>query len=269
MVSPRRQRRPRPVRRGEAGYNLVILMVMVTVLGILVAAALPAWSTAIRREQEKELIFRGFQYAEAIRVFRQRFGRPPVRLEELIEVQPRSIRRLWKDPITGKAEWGLVFAAGPGGQAGQAQPGTPTGVALPGVHSGGDQVTQGPVIGVYSLAKGESVLTFLEQHEYSQWRFTADLLTANIQRRLKPPAPPHMPGIPTPPLSTGPPDLSTRWLGRPWPPQLDMPSAQSLMPAQGGVPGVGVPGQELGGGRPQGGRPGSTPTGLPAERPDG
>jgi hypothetical protein len=32
-------------------------------MNIMVAAAIPLWRTAIRREKEEELIFRGFQYA--------------------------------------------------------------------------------------------------------------------------------------------------------------------------------------------------------------
>jgi type II secretory pathway pseudopilin PulG len=87
-----------PDRGAEAGYNLVILLVAVTVLNVLVAAMLPLWSTAIRREKEEELIFRGFQYAEAIRVYRMRHGgNYPIKLEQLIETKPRCIRQLWKE----------------------------------------------------------------------------------------------------------------------------------------------------------------------------
>ena len=86
-----------------------------TVLSILVAAALPLWSHGDPRDKEEELIFRGLQYAEAIRVFQHRFGRLPVRLEELIEVEPRCIRQLWKDPMTEDGSWALVFAGSRGG----------------------------------------------------------------------------------------------------------------------------------------------------------
>ena len=54
---------------------MVVLMVAVTILTILTAAALPVWSQRMQREKEEELIFRGWQYAEAIRVFQQRQGR--------------------------------------------------------------------------------------------------------------------------------------------------------------------------------------------------
>jgi type II secretory pathway pseudopilin PulG len=102
-------------KKAAAGYNLVILMVLLTVLNIVIAASLPAWSGVIRQEKEEELVFRGLQYAEAIRVFQNRFQRPPIRLEELIEVEPRSIRKLWKDPMTENGKWALIPLQGPAG----------------------------------------------------------------------------------------------------------------------------------------------------------
>jgi type II secretory pathway pseudopilin PulG len=107
-----------PFRRpgaGEAGYNLIILMVLVTVMNIMVAVALPSWSKWAQREKEEELIFRGLQYAEAIRVFQTRFGRPPNTLEELIEVEPRSIRQLFPNPMMENGKWGILVQAPPSG----------------------------------------------------------------------------------------------------------------------------------------------------------
>ncbi|HSU82366.1 MAG TPA: hypothetical protein VLR69_08085, partial [Thermoanaerobaculia bacterium] len=96
-------------RGGEAGYNMVMLIVALTVLNIMIAAMLPLMSTEIQREKEEELVFRGFQYAEAIRIFKLRFQRFPNKLEELIEIKPRCIRQLWKDPMTEDGKWGLIF----------------------------------------------------------------------------------------------------------------------------------------------------------------
>lgn len=81
---------------------------MITVLNILVAKALPLWSAVIQREKEAELISRGMQYAEALRVFQQRHGRLPIKLEELVEVKPRSIRQLWKNPLDENGAWELI-----------------------------------------------------------------------------------------------------------------------------------------------------------------
>jgi len=121
-MNERRQHERRATGRpGERGYNLVILIMVLTVLNIMVAAALPLWSQVAKREKEEELIFRGLQYAEAIRIYQKRHGRPPMSLEELIEVKPRAIRQLWKDPMSESGEWGLLVQGG----APQANPGQP------------------------------------------------------------------------------------------------------------------------------------------------
>lgn len=92
----------------ERGYTLAFLMVVVTVMNIAVAMALPQWSTFVQREKEAELIFRGLQYAEAIRVFQKTNNRLPITLEELYEREPRSIRQLYADPMTEGGKWGLL-----------------------------------------------------------------------------------------------------------------------------------------------------------------
>jgi type II secretory pathway pseudopilin PulG len=102
----------------QAGFNLVVLAVLAVVFSVGLATVLPKVSTALQRDKEEELIFRGLQYAEAIRVFQARNGRYPVRLEELVEIQPRAARQLWADPMTKDGKWGLIYASAPG-QAGQ------------------------------------------------------------------------------------------------------------------------------------------------------
>ena len=244
-------RRPPHRRRGEHGYNMVVLMVLVTVMNVLVAAALPAWSGVIQREKEQELIFRGLQYAEAIRVYQKRFGQFPTKLEELVEVEPRSIRRLWEDPMTGEARWGLIFAGAgvpgpappPGGEAGAGGgprgPFGGSGEERP--TSGPDQRTIGPISGVYSLAKGEAMIDFMGKERYDEWHFTVDVLQQAMAKTGRPPDLRHAAASQLP---SGPtvPDLSSRWIGRPWPRQLQ----EAMQLQQGGMPGQpGVaPGQE-------------------------
>ena len=100
-----------------------MLIVAITILNIMVAVALPLWSYVIRRDREEETIFRGLQYAEAIRVFRQRNGRYPASLEELVKIEPRSIRQLWTEPLSEDGEFGLVVEAPPQPPAQPGQPG--------------------------------------------------------------------------------------------------------------------------------------------------
>jgi type II secretory pathway pseudopilin PulG len=237
---------------------MVVLMVLVTVLNVLVAAALPAWSGVIQREKEEELIFRGLQYAEAIRVFQARFGRLPNRLEELVEVEPRSIRRLWEDPMTGEARWALIFqgAGAPiPGQPGEPQAGQPQqGQDLAGggfpedeppvATNDPDQLVQGPISGVRSLAQGESMLEFQGKQRYSEWLFTVDVL----QQQLNAGAPGGG-ANPIDPGGSGPriPDLSSRWIGRPWPRELEQALQQGGMPGGVGVQPGGAPGEMPGG----------------------
>src|SRR5258708_4288757 len=124
----------------QGGYNMVMLMVAITVLNIMVAIALPMWSQEIQRDKEEELISRGWQYVEAIRVFQNRFQRMPIRLEELVEVKPRSIRRLWKDPMTdGKMQ--PIFQNEGQPIPGQPQPGLP---GQPDPNNPGGQRAPGP-----------------------------------------------------------------------------------------------------------------------------
>jgi type II secretory pathway pseudopilin PulG len=110
----------RRLRRGEQGYNLVVLLVLVTVMNVAIAVALPAWSKFMQREKETEAIFRGLQYAEAIRVFQKRHARLPNTLEELIEIEPRAIRKLYPNPLHEGGKWGILLqsAGGPGAPPG-------------------------------------------------------------------------------------------------------------------------------------------------------
>jgi type II secretory pathway pseudopilin PulG len=228
-------------RHAEAGYNLVVLAVAITVLNIMVAAMLPLWSTAIRREKEEELIFRGFQYAEAIRVFRIRNnGRLPNKLEELIEVKPRSIRQLWKDPMTDDGKWVLIFQNQPQGLPKQPNP-NPNGRNQPeeekddeGPLQGrrkGEVVQVGPIIGVHSRSGKKSMLVFFGRERYDEWQFTEAQLLGG--------APPPD-GAGGAPQQWGGAQFSTRWLGRPMRGFNQQPGG--ALPQDGNLPDGSTPG---------------------------
>lgn len=245
-------------RTGEAGYNMVMLVVAITLLSIVVATVLPLASTEIRREKEEELIFRGFQYAEAIRIFHQRNSRYPVKLEELLEAKPRVIRQLWKDPMTKDGKWGLIFQnqGNPIGPQNPNDPNNPNpqnpndpnnpqplppGVGVPGggdtsdpnnPASGlngpqkGDVVAVGPIVGVYSKSPKTSFLVFYGHNRYNEWRFTEDLINQGTGRASA------IRGIGNPnadPSSVA--SKSTRWLGRP------MQFVDQAQPQNGTMPG--------------------------------
>lgn len=243
-------------RRCDAGYSMVVLMIAVTLLMVFTAAALPMWSQLMKREKEAELIFRGWQYAEAIRVFQQRHGRLPTRLQELIEVKPRSIRKLWKDPMTESGEWGLVFQGGvappgPGGRELGGGGGLDDGRQDRGPRTPrpGEQRSVGPIFGVRSLSQEESVRVLFDEQSYDAWAFTVEKLASMEISGIAPEGVQRQPAGPNVPMTVGgrPTLPRPQWIGRPFPP--------GVQPQQGLEPG-GAPGQNLTpDGRPSGRRP--------------
>jgi type II secretory pathway pseudopilin PulG len=95
------------------------LMFAIAVLGITLATVGIVWSTQIRREKETELLWVGEQYRMAIGLYLGAGGQYPQDLSELLEdkrfpVARRYLRKLFPDPMTGKADWQLIPAPGSG-----------------------------------------------------------------------------------------------------------------------------------------------------------
>lgn len=118
MVSrtpPGRRRRG----RRQGGFTLLGLLFLVAGLGVAMAAFGTVWHSAAQREKERDLLFVGDQYRRAIESFWSvplPVGTPrrlPKHFAELL-LDPRfpntvrHLRRLYRDPMTGGAEWGLL-----------------------------------------------------------------------------------------------------------------------------------------------------------------
>jgi type II secretory pathway pseudopilin PulG len=102
------------------GYIILLLMFSVFLISLGLMVAVPVWQTQIQREKEEELIFRGKQYVEAIRLFQQKKpGAFPREFDELIK--EKCIRQLYKDPMTKDGTWNVVLLA-PGLPTGRSQP---------------------------------------------------------------------------------------------------------------------------------------------------
>jgi hypothetical protein len=107
----RRQRRD----SSEAGYILLIVMMMATLLLISLAAALPSIYVEGQREKEKELIFRGEQYARAIILFHEQFKRYPTSVKDLLHTNNLSfLRKAYPDPMTLSGKWRFIHATATG-----------------------------------------------------------------------------------------------------------------------------------------------------------
>lgn len=109
--------------RHARGFSYIGVLIMVAMMGLALAAAGEIWHTAGKREKEQELLFVGDQFRRAIRQFHAntpgKARRYPMHLEELLR-DPRYpgtrryLRRIYPDPMTGRAEWGLI--TGPAGE---------------------------------------------------------------------------------------------------------------------------------------------------------
>lgn len=98
--------------RSESGFTYIAALVMVVVMGIMLGAIGESVKVIMKREREKELIFRGLQYRDAIERWSKK-GVPLKDLKDLVEPtvsnnanrsKDRLLRKLYKDPITG-GEW--------------------------------------------------------------------------------------------------------------------------------------------------------------------
>jgi len=87
---------------------LIILLIAISVMSIGLIIATPVWMTQIQREKEEELIFRGNQYVEAVRIYQMKYpGKYPKSLEELLK--EKCLRKLYPDPMTKHGKWDIIL----------------------------------------------------------------------------------------------------------------------------------------------------------------
>jgi type II secretory pathway pseudopilin PulG len=104
----------------QGGFTYLAVILMVAMLGAGLGATGQVWRTAQQREKERELLFIGNEYKQAIGRYVERgpggVRRFPRRLEDLIvdsrypSVQ-RYLRKLYRDPMTNSLDWGLIRAS--------------------------------------------------------------------------------------------------------------------------------------------------------------
>jgi type II secretory pathway pseudopilin PulG len=149
--------------RRSRGFSYLIVLSLVLVMLLSLGVASEHIEVTRQREREAELIFAGQQYQNAIGSYYQKspngLKEYPSKLSDLLD-DKRSlstnhhIRKLYIDPITGAADWGLV------------------------------RNTLGQIIGVYSLSQQKPITTredlsfahpsgesAQEVASYSDWKF--------------------------------------------------------------------------------------------------
>jgi type II secretory pathway pseudopilin PulG len=149
-------------RRGQAGFTYLGLIIFVTLIGMVGAATLKVGALLQRAEAEYELLELGAEFSAALQSYAAATpkGQPaqPTSLQDLLRdprfpSPRRHLRRIFVDPITGKAEWGIVSAG--------------EGTAI---------------LGVYSLSQAKPLkiarfdarfVNFDNKEHLSDWKFTA------------------------------------------------------------------------------------------------
>jgi type II secretory pathway pseudopilin PulG len=177
------------------------IIIGITVMAIVMTAAMPVWKHAAQREKEEELVFRGEQYVHAIGLFQRKYANAFPPTIDLL-VQQKFLRKKYKDPITGEDFVPLTQASQQGGvQPGSVQPGggvqrggqatTPAGrgAAQPAGRGGQATVTPigaavpggapaGGIIGVTSKSTDTSIRLYKGRSHYNEWAF---VYTAPVQ----------------------------------------------------------------------------------------
>jgi type II secretory pathway pseudopilin PulG len=111
---------PAPTPRPR-GVVLLALLLAMALAGIAALAAVDVWAVSRQHEREQQLLYAGEQYRQALRHYY--YGAPagtprvfPDSLADLLDdtrfpVPVHHLRRLYRDPITGNAEWGELRVA--------------------------------------------------------------------------------------------------------------------------------------------------------------
>lgn len=149
------------MRTGEQGFTYLGALFLILLMGTALAGAGQLWSTTSQRARERDLLWVGSQYAQALRSYYRAspgVAQYPAALEDLLEdsrfpSKRRHLRRLYPDPVTGSSEWGLIRSF------------------------------DGRIAGIYSLSRQRPLkqanfpaqwVEFEGMGSYADWRFVAE-----------------------------------------------------------------------------------------------
>jgi len=170
----------------QRGFSYLWILMIVAFIGIGLVTAAEIYSTSVRRDQEKELLFVGRQMRDAIgRYYESTPGgakQYPDTLEALLvdprfPIMRRHLRKLYIDPITGKSDWGLEYLGG----------------RIVGIHS----LSEKKPIKKANFELSET--GFEGKEKYSEWVFTYPpnlLVQADSRANLVQPQSGNFPNIP-------------------------------------------------------------------------
>ena len=180
------------MKQRQQGFTYLSLVILLAIIGLVGAAALKVDALMARAAAEEELLEIGAAFSAALDSYAAAtpHGKPtqPPTLQDLLKdtrfpTIRRHLRKIFVDPISGKAEWGITYA------------GDKTGV-----------------IGIYSLAQAQPLKlanfdgrfqNFENKQHYAEWKFTANgqgALERAADVAAKPPLTPPVTPLPGAPL---------------------------------------------------------------------
>jgi hypothetical protein len=119
IFAHRAQRRLPRSRRSQRGYAILLVLFFLTLMLLATISIAPNVLTEGRREKEKEMIWRGKQYARGVKMYYRKTGKFPTSMDDLVKPKLGSLRfmrQAYKDPMNAKdGDWRLIYV-GPTGQ---------------------------------------------------------------------------------------------------------------------------------------------------------
>lgn len=102
----------------EGGFTYIGLLVLIALIGIMLSVVGQVTATTMQREREKQLLWVGHAYRNAIGRYVARNGHYPRALADLVQsttatadpLPAHFLRRLYPDPMAQGADWVLVPA---------------------------------------------------------------------------------------------------------------------------------------------------------------
>ncbi len=180
------------MQHSEKGFIFLWALFAAALAGIMLAGTGQVWQITSQREKEKELLFVGDQFRQAVMSYYNDDSAAakqyPESLEQLLEdkrgvATKRHLRKIFIDPMTNTADWGLVEEPEPEQEDSSVSIST-------GKNKG--------IIGVYSLSKGMPMkvenfkdhnAAFSEALTYQDWKFVFTEETAGAATTEKKPQP--------------------------------------------------------------------------------
>ena len=139
-------------KKYEKGFTLAALIVLIFIMMLMWALALPVWTKMNQREKELELIWRGEQIQKAIGRYYFKNGAYPVSLDVL--VQKKFLRKLYKDPVWPNGEWDTLYST-----------------TQERKKDGTYENKFGPIIGVASQSQDTAIVWYFNRKRHNMWRF--------------------------------------------------------------------------------------------------